>query len=650
MTGMRFLLAVLAAGSALAAHAEAQDRPRQFHVWATSCSHVPADIRRGRESLALAIRQSEGAVKDAPAFDWDIMIDAGDLSAHQFPPGDRDGKELIRQYRAMTEHRREQVYNVPGNHDAPYYDHGPGSWFRKWGDPLGENTRFSGIDAGRRPFPVEGNWERYRFQAGNILFLMLADRNDVPEPVGRGHSRDARRGGFPAGAVTRETFNWWKQQVLDNQDRIIITMHHHALRDTTIASGKGEGNPRYHGASGGPEGSSYLYYLIEDEDPDDFQFTKDAHVFEDFLDAYYREHGRGAIDMWVAGHTHVHGPDDIWGDKSITESRWGVSFLQVAALTVHHAGSHPMSRLLTFTEGTKEARAAVYLHDTSYRKHPVGWYQPATRTLPLRHSFNSPPPIQSMKPFPAAAEVFDEPCQPPGQGKPASPQLRVKALPSPDLTGWWKKNESGSVQMEALLQNGSEEKIAHAPTLIDDSPTGMGHSAQFSGRERLRLGPIPMDGWTDLTVTAWIRTTGKSTAMRIVSKDRVGTPGNFMLWRDLQGAWTMQVWDDAAKKWQTASWQSDLPSDGEWHLIAATVDSQSRKVSLFVDGRLRGESRWTAGTLDDSDKADLVIGADSDETEFGHTFRGLIHDVHLYPRALSAEEMGRVFGRKDGAS
>lgn len=82
----------------------------------------------------------------APAFDWDIMIDAGDLSAHQTPPGDKDGHELLRQYRAMTKHRREQIYNVPGNHDAPYYDDGPGSWFQKWGDPLGESTLFSGVD------------------------------------------------------------------------------------------------------------------------------------------------------------------------------------------------------------------------------------------------------------------------------------------------------------------------------------------------------------------------------------------------------------------------------------------------------------------------------------------------------------------------
>ena len=199
----------------------------------------------------------------------------------------------------MQKHRREQVYNVPGNHDAPYYDQGAGTWFQKWGDSLGRHTEFSGVDPERRPFPVEGTWERYRFQAGNMLFLMLADRNDAPEPVGRGHSRDGRSGGYPAGAVTRATFNWWKQQVLDNQDKIIVTMHHHALRDTTIASGRGEGNLRYHGASGGAEGSSYLYYLIENDDPDDFQFSSDSYVFEDFLDDFYQQHGRGAIDLWV---------------------------------------------------------------------------------------------------------------------------------------------------------------------------------------------------------------------------------------------------------------------------------------------------------------------------------------------------------------
>jgi iduronate 2-sulfatase len=410
--------------------------PHQFRVWATSCSHVPADIRKGRESLARAIRQSEGLVENAPAFEWDIMVDAGDLSAHQSPPGDRDGKELQRQYRAMTKHRREQVYNVPGNHDAPYYDHGPGSWFRKWGDPLGENTQFSGVDPQRRPFPVEGTWERYRFFSGNVLFLMLADRNDAPTPVGRGHSRDGQSGGFHAGAVTRETFNWWKQQVLNNQDKIIVTMHHHVLRDTTVASGYGEGHPRYHGKSGGGEGSSYLYYLIENDDPKDFRFTKDAHVFEDFLDEFHIQHGRGAIDLWIGGHTHVKGPDDHFGAKTISESRWGVLFLQVAALTQHHAGSHSLSRVLTFTPGSDQIKADVYLHEATYQNNPIGWYVPASKTFPLRHTFVAPAPIKSMSPFPRSTEIFDEPYVAPKKlnirgKKPATSAAKLKGEPSP---------------------------------------------------------------------------------------------------------------------------------------------------------------------------------------------------------------------------
>ena len=77
--GLHHLLVLFPSLSVFVASSQAEVPPRQFRVWATSCAHVPADIRRGRESLAKAIRQSEGLEKRAPAFDWDIMIDAGDL-------------------------------------------------------------------------------------------------------------------------------------------------------------------------------------------------------------------------------------------------------------------------------------------------------------------------------------------------------------------------------------------------------------------------------------------------------------------------------------------------------------------------------------------------------------------------------------------
>ncbi|MBL7038154.1 MAG: LamG domain-containing protein [Pirellulaceae bacterium] len=616
------------------------ETPRQFRVWATSCAHVPADIRRGRESLAKVIRQSEGLEEGAPAFDWDIMIDAGDVSAHQTPPGDRDGRELIRQYRAMTKHRREQVYNVPGNHDAPYYDHGPGSWFRKWGDPLGENAVFSGVDPKRRPFPVEGTWERYSFQAGNILFLMLSDRNDAPTPVGRGHSKEGNSGGYPPGAVTRDTFNWWKQQVLDNQDKIIITMHHHALRDTTTASGYGEGNPNYHGSTGGAEGSSYLYFIIEKDDPDDFQYTKDAHVFEDFLDTFHKEQGRGAIDFWVAGHTHVKSPDDDFGGKTISETRWGANFLQVAGLTRYHGGSTPLSRVLTFTDGCDQVKADVYLHEAWYEDNPVGWYAPASKTFSLRNKFAAPAPIEPLPPFPEEAEVYDGPYERPELSQP----LR-KAGPSPDLTTRWDKEKGGTLHLEALLEEDADDRIDSKPVLVTESPAGTGHAAKFDGTQRLRVGRVDMEDWTDLTVSAWINTTEKTTQMRVASKDRIGKPGLFMLlYRS--GAWIMQAWDDQVGAWCAASWRSAAINDGGWHSLVGVVDSRQAKVLLYVDGELKAEAPWTAKTLDDSDETDLAVGADSGEGQFGHTFQGMIHDVHLYPLALTPEQIKANFDRR----
>ncbi|MFW6174537.1 MAG: metallophosphoesterase [Chloroflexota bacterium] len=197
--------------------------PRSFTVWAASDAHVGTDLRRGpRRSLQEAIAQSES---EQQGFPWDIMVNLGDFSGTQAPPDDAEGEEVVRQYAALQKHRREDAYDLVGNHDASGPDEPTQWWFKKWIDPLGQNTEHSGVHADRRPFPVEGTWERYSFQAGNVLFLMMGDRNDGGPPVGR-----SQRGGYPAGAVTLETFEWWRDTVAANQDKIIISCHHHMLK------------------------------------------------------------------------------------------------------------------------------------------------------------------------------------------------------------------------------------------------------------------------------------------------------------------------------------------------------------------------------------------------------------------------------------
>ncbi len=197
----------------------------------------------------------------------------------------------------------------------------------------------------------------------------MGDRNDGGPPVGRGV-----RGGYPAGAVTRETFEWWRENVETNPDKIIVSAHHHMLKETTVASGPWEGvDGGYHGRfeDGAPIGASYLYFVDD---------VPDAQVFEKYL-----AENPGAIDIWIGGHTHTN-PDDTYGGRSHIESKWGVSFVNVAALSRYHGHKNiAMSRLFSFAEESAVANVKCYLHMSDFA--PQGWYAKAERTLPLRTAF-----------------------------------------------------------------------------------------------------------------------------------------------------------------------------------------------------------------------------------------------------------------------
>jgi len=343
----------------------------QLNLWVGCCSHVHTDIRHGRRSLAEAISHSEhGGELGGPPFEWDIMLHLGDLTGEQGTPQDRHGEEVVRQLGAAELHPREHFYNLLGNHDGSGPNEPTQWWFRKWIDPLGLNSDTSGVHNDRRPYPVEGTWERYTISVGNMLILMLGDRNDGGPPAGR-----RERGGYPAGKVTRETFEWWKRTVEANPDKILITCHHHMLRDTTVASGRGEGiEGRYHGnfRDGAPEGASYLYFVGDEPD---------SNAFTDYL-----ADNPNAIDLWLGGHTHTH-PDDTYGEKSHVEQKWGVTFINVAAMTKYHVMGKavPLTRLFTFEEGADAVTVRCYLHTDDYA--PQGWYAKVQRGVPLRTAF-----------------------------------------------------------------------------------------------------------------------------------------------------------------------------------------------------------------------------------------------------------------------
>ena len=351
-----------------------------FNLWVFGDAHVGTDLKQGRRSLYEALRTSEaGGDAGGPVIPWEIAVDVGDMSGGQDVPDDEEGAEVVGQFSALEEHRREDIYSVCGNHDRSGLTEPPACWWRKWLDPTGEHTEFSMVDPRRRPFPIEGTWERYAFRAGNILFLMMSDINEPSQTIGRGEL-----GGNPGGVVSGDTFRWWRSMVETHPENIIISVHHYVLKDTTVASGDWEGmrkdadgnwHGHYHGykPQGSPKGASYLYFVDS---------VPDGGAFEDFL-----ENNPGSVDLWLGGHTHTH-PDDTCGGKSHVETKWGgAHFINAASLTRYHAGrtAVPKSRLLTFTEGSPEVRVRCYMHTAEFL--PQGWYDNAERALTLSRPF-----------------------------------------------------------------------------------------------------------------------------------------------------------------------------------------------------------------------------------------------------------------------
>jgi hypothetical protein len=206
---------------------------------------------------------------------------------------------------------------------------------------------------------------------------------------GKGH------GGRPPGAVTAGTFQWWQRLVEQNRDAIIISAHHHMLKETTATSGPWEGfrrdpqTGRWRGQTHGyfPEdgqhnqGAGYLYWLV-DEGVSPIQAKPDAQAFENYL-----AQDPGAIDLWIGGHSHMT-PDTVIRGRTPIERKWDVHFINCAALTRYHGGRAPMSRLLTFVEGSDRLRVQCYLHTSIHA--PQGWYAPAERVLSLSRPFQMP--------------------------------------------------------------------------------------------------------------------------------------------------------------------------------------------------------------------------------------------------------------------
>lgn len=138
----------------------------------------------------------------------------------------------------------------------------------------------------------------YSYEEGNLLILMMSN-----EKKGR------------ITYITDETFEWWKQKVIDNQGKIIITVTHASLGGSGLAASRIE-----------------RLRIVDSE--------RFVNVLEDYN-----------MDIWISGHSHFPGwlPRTAYNNK-----RLGTAFIDNGAIRKDEFTSIE-SRFLFFKEGDDNA-------------------------------------------------------------------------------------------------------------------------------------------------------------------------------------------------------------------------------------------------------------------------------------------------------
>jgi len=137
----------------------------------------------------------------------------------------------------------------------------------------------------------------------------------------------------------------------------------------------------------------------------------------------------------------------------------------------------------------------------------------------------------------------------------------------------------------------------------------------------------------NITVMSWVKASENKTS-RIIQK---GDWDGWGLYQDLWAGWKVSIYNQDNTGY-SMDWGSGRPVLGQWYHLAYTYDGSILK--LYVDGVLKN-SLSISGKLKINTRP-ISFGSDNGNQKF---FNGLIDEVYLYSRTLSATEIQNYYNQ-----
>ncbi len=199
------------------------------------------------------------------------------------------------------------------------------------------------------------------------------------------------------------------------------------------------------------------------------------------------------------------------------------------------------------------------------------------------------------------------------------------AVTDPDLMGWWRLLEGAGATAVDWSGHGNHGTIRGDAQWIDGALT-------FDGRNDYVSVVLDVSE-TEYAAAFWFKTTNANCGLMAVVQNDLGGGGHDRHVYLTGGNIKIRLWDTE----EIESAGSNL-ANGQWHHVVYTYGAAVGGQKLYIDG-----VEQASGTKDASDfdwQERINIGFSNDATR--DYFEGVLEDVRVYGRTLSAEEVQQV--------
>lgn len=217
----------------------------------------------------------------------------------------------------------------------------------------------------------------------------------------------------------------------------------------------------------------------------------------------------------------------------------------------------------------------------------------------------------------------------------------------PNLVAWWPLDESGS-ETTAKELVAANDAADFGTTKV---PCAVQYGRQFNATSSvLKANDHPKInvGTGNLTLDAWIRSTSNPTYMGIVEKRSLSPDLGYAMYLK-NGDLAFSLGDGSTSTEYVATSNVNL-IDGFWHHVAVTEDRGNAAAgsTLYIDGQPVTVLPGFAGSGSLTNTEKLLIGAQEPSASPTGFWSGAIDEVEVFNRALTAEEIAKIYGAGAG--